>query len=97
MNHQLNLPDMDVVFSTQDEPRVVFNIHTPNAHTLAMQDNDPNALSNYVIPTSSFFGLDGDKKCLLPISKTGFGDLVNDMNGCECFVTAEYLQELTRI
>ncbi|KAJ7154582.1 glycosyl transferase family 90-domain-containing protein [Mycena filopes] len=74
------LPDMDLLFNYQDEPRVLFNTRRPDAYEFALKKTDNNPFRQGPRPTKEYYEEDTPHQCLLPNSATGFGNITNDLN-----------------
>ncbi|KAJ7509027.1 glycosyl transferase family 90-domain-containing protein [Mycena galericulata] len=74
------LPDMDLVWNYQDEPRVLFNTRRPDAYEYALNKSDQNPFKQGPRPTKEYYEEESPHQCLLPNSETGFGSLTNDVN-----------------
>ncbi|KAJ7120002.1 glycosyl transferase family 90-domain-containing protein [Mycena filopes] len=72
------LPDMDLLFNFQDEPRVLFNTRRPSAYEFALNKSDANPFRQGPRPTKAYYEADSPHQCLLPNSETGFGNITND-------------------
>jgi hypothetical protein len=92
---------MTFILSGQDEPRILFDYRKPNMRQQALNlvfDLPINSVSSDMVfksdstpfkhnphPTADFFGPQGEGRCLLPNSKSGFGDLTNNHNACKFY------------
>ncbi|KAJ7120014.1 glycosyl transferase family 90-domain-containing protein [Mycena filopes] len=74
------LPDMDLLFNFQDEPRVLFNTRRPSAYEFALNRSDANPFRQGPRPTKAYYEADSPHQCLLPNSGTGFGNITNDVS-----------------
>ncbi|KAJ7702615.1 hypothetical protein B0H16DRAFT_741141 [Mycena metata] len=74
------LPDMDLLFNYQDEPRVLFNTRRPDAYEFALKKLDRNPFHQGPRPTKEYYEAATPHQCLLPNSAKGFGNITNDLN-----------------
>ncbi|KAJ7164349.1 glycosyl transferase family 90-domain-containing protein [Mycena filopes] len=72
------LPDMDLLFNFQDEPRVLFNTRRPDAYEFALKKADVDPFRQGPRPTKEYYEEVTPHQCLLPNSATGFGNITND-------------------
>ncbi|KAL7416466.1 glycosyl transferase family 90-domain-containing protein [Mrakia frigida] len=73
-----DIPDYDVIFNYQDEPRVVFNVRDPEMVSKAYDLDDKEAYRRGPHPTSEYYLENG--KCRFPNSGVGLANLVNPNN-----------------
>ncbi|KAJ7184843.1 hypothetical protein C8R46DRAFT_1300343, partial [Mycena filopes] len=72
------LPDIDLLFNYQDEPRVLFNLRRPDAYEFALKRSDPDPFRQGPRPTKEYYEEATPHQCLLPNSDTGFGNPTNN-------------------
>ncbi|KAF8204220.1 glycosyl transferase family 90-domain-containing protein [Mycena galopus ATCC 62051] len=80
------IPDMPIVISGRDEPRVVFNYRLPDTRTKALHLSDETPFRHTPRPTASYF--QDEMKCLLPMRSKGFTGLANDASGFMLFASS---------
>ncbi|KAL7418191.1 glycosyl transferase family 90-domain-containing protein [Mrakia frigida] len=70
-----DVPSFDAIFNYQDEPRVVFNVRSPDARSRAWNLSDPKPYFLNPDPSADFFEKEGH--CLYPNSDSGLFEATN--------------------